>query len=50
MKDKTPEEAVLAKLERNPVLSKDMEQELREYQWDTGLQGNRNILASQGKL
>ena len=27
-KDKTPEEAVLAKLGRKPVVSKDMEQEL----------------------
>jgi hypothetical protein len=32
MKGKTPQKAVLAKLGRSPVLSKDMEQELRGYQ------------------
>jgi hypothetical protein len=31
MKDKTPEEAVLTKLGRRPVFSRDMEQELIKY-------------------
>ena len=36
MKNKTPEEAVLAKLGRWPVFSKDMEQELIGYAGPSG--------------